>query len=261
LVSTALQSFWSGQFPAARGFNLYLQGAEIAQAADQPNLQMANWSEATALIDSGDDLLQRAWAHNSMANAATAARKPEIAELQYAEAARLFALAPRTEASRNYVIDTGIRIARLEARFGRFDAAIARLTSIQNQVRPLSNNYLAQMFYSTLGEVQLRSHREVEAEQALRPALALAEQSLTSFRSEAERTSWSKDAASAYLALIEAELVQGRPQDALEMFEWYLGAPQRVAAGSAARAPPSSPRQRNRARLCRTARWAGDLGL
>ncbi len=231
LTGTGLQSFWSGQFPAVRGYNLYLQGAEIAQAADRPNLQMAIWREATALIDSSGDLLLRAWAHNSMANAATAARQPEVAELQFAEAARLFALAPRTEASRNYAIDTGIRIARLEARFGRFDAAIGRLTSIQNQVRPLSNNYLVQMFYSTLGEVQLRGHREVEAEQALRPALALAEQNLASLSSEAERTSWSKDAAPAYLALIEAELVQGRPQDALEMYEWYLGAPQRVAVG------------------------------
>jgi CHAT domain-containing protein/Flp pilus assembly protein TadD len=229
LVRSALQSFWSGPFPAERGFNLYVQGAEIAQAVERPNLQMATWREATALIDSGEDWLQRAWAHNSVATAAAAAHRPEIAELQYAEAARLFALAPRTDASRNYAINTGIRIARLEARFGRFDAAIGRLAAIQNQVRPLSNNYLVQMFYSTLGEVQLRGHREVEAEQALRPALALAEQSLTSLSSEAERISWSKDAAPAYLALIEAELVQGRFQDALDTYEWYLGAPQRVA--------------------------------
>jgi CHAT domain-containing protein len=228
LAGAALQSFWAGQFPAMRAYNLYLLDSDIAQAADWPNLQMATWREATALIDSGENMLLRAWAHNSMANAATAARQPEVAELQYAEAARLFALAPRTEASRNYAIDTGIRLARLEARFGRFDAAIVRLTSIQNQVRPLSNNYLAQMFYSTLGELQLGRHREPEAEQALRPALALAEQSLATLRSEAERTSWSKDAAPAYLALIEAELAQQRPQDALEMYEWYLGAPQRL---------------------------------
>ena len=121
------------------------------------------------------------------------------------------------------------------AQLGRFDDAIARLTSIQDEVRPLSNNYLVQMFYSTLGELQLRRHREAEAEQALRPAIALAEQSLASLRSEAERTSWSKDAAPAYLAMVEAELVQGRSQEALETYEWYLGAPQRVAC----RCPPA----------------------
>jgi CHAT domain-containing protein len=241
LASIALQSFWAGQFPAMRAYNLYVLESDIAQAADWPNLQMATWREATALIDSGEDWLLRAWAHSSMANAATAARQPQVAERQYAEAARLFVLAPRTEASRNYVIETEIRIARLEARFGRFDAAIGRLTSIQNQVRPLSNNYLVQMFYSTLGEVELRSHREMEAEQALRPALALAEQRLASLRSEMERTSWSKDAASAYLALIEAELVQGRPQEALEFYEWYLGAPQRAAVGSHSHRSLTSP--------------------
>lgn len=230
LEAAALQNFWSAKFPAGRGFNLYVAGAEIARLEDQPNLQLATWREATVLIDSGADLLQRAWAHNSMANAAAAAHQPEVAERQYTEAARIFALTPQTDANRNYAIDTGIRIARLEARFGRFDAAIARLTSIQNQVRPLSNNYLVQLFYSTLGELQLSRHREPEAEQALRPALALAERSLTTLKSEAERTRWSKDAAPAYLALIEAELAQDRPQDALETYEWYLGAPQRVPA-------------------------------
>ncbi len=48
--------------------------------------------------------------------------------------------------------------------------------------------------------------------------------------------SWSKDAAPVYLGLAEAELVQGREQESLDVFEWYLGAPQRV--GSARSATP-----------------------
>jgi CHAT domain-containing protein len=241
LVGGALQNFWSGEFPAERGFNLYLEWAEIAQAGDWPNLQMASCREATGLVDSGEDFLLRAWAHNCSADAAKAAHQPETAEREYIEAARLFALAPPTDANRNYAIETGIRNARLESRFGRFDAAIARLTSIQDQVRPLSNNYLTQMFYSTLGELQLRRNLDPQAEQALRPALALAEQSLMTLRSEAERSSWSKGAAPSYLALIEAELAQGRVQNALEVFEWYLGAPQREASGARAIRPLTNP--------------------
>jgi CHAT domain-containing protein len=230
--STGLERYWSGQFPAVRGYNLYVGLAYTAEAASQPNLEVAIWREAVTLIDSHEELLlQRAMAHNSMANAATTARLPQFAEQQYAEAARLFEAAPRTEASRNDALETEIRTAQLEAHQGRFDGAIARLTGIQDQLRPISNNYLVQMFYSTLGEVQLGRHRELEAEQALRPALVLAEQSLASLRSEADRTSWTKDAASAYLALVEAELVQGRSQEALETYEWYLGAPQRVVVG------------------------------
>ena len=229
IVSMGLEHYWSMQFPTQRGYNLYVGLTYIAEAAARPNLQVAVWREAVALIDSDENLFLRAAAHKHMANAANAAHQSQIGAAQYAEAARLFALAPRTEAGRNSTLEMEIRTARVEARLGRFDPAIVRLTSIQDQVRPLSNNIL-QMFYSTLGEVQLRRHRELEAEQALRPALSLAEQSLASLGSEAERTSWSKDAAPAYLALIEAELVQGSSQEALETYEWYLGAPQRVSA-------------------------------
>ena len=229
IASMGLERYWSGPFPVQRGYNLYYVLGSTAEAANRANLQVAIWREASTVLDSDENLLLRAWAHNYMANAATAARQPETAAAQYAEAARLFAIAPRTEASRNSGLEMEIRVARVEAGLGRFDPAIVRLTSIQDQVRPLSNNIL-QMFYSTLGELQLRRHREPEAEQALRPALALAEQSLASLSSEAERTSWSKDAAPAYLALIEAQLVQGHSQEALETYEWYLGAPQRVSA-------------------------------
>jgi CHAT domain-containing protein len=165
-----------------------------------------------------------------MADAATAARLPELAEQQYAEAARLFAAAPRTQKSRDFALEAGIRTARLEARQGQFDDAIARLTGIQDQVRALSNNYLVQIFYSTLGEVQLRSHHEAEAEQAFRPAMRLAEQTLASLPLEASRMSWSKDAAPIYLGLAEAELAQGRQQESLDTFEWYLGVSQGVGA-------------------------------
>jgi CHAT domain-containing protein/cytochrome c-type biogenesis protein CcmH/NrfG len=231
-ISTGLERYWSGKFPDLRGYNLYAGLADIAEAAARPNLELAIWREAVALIDTDEDLLLRAMAHKWMANAAKAAHLPKVAEQQYAQAARLFAAVPRTEANRNDGLQAEIRTAQLESHQGRSDDAIARLTSIQDQVRPLSNNYLVQMFYSTLGELQLGRHRETEAEQALGPALALAEQSLASLGSDTERTSWRKDASPAYLALVEAQLVQGRSQDALETYEWYLGAPQRVFANT-----------------------------
>jgi len=101
-----------------------------------------------------------------------------------------------------------------------------------------------QKFYSTLGELQLGRHREAEAEQAFLPALRMAEQNLASLTSETERTSWSKSAAPIYLGLAEAELVQGRQQEALDMLEWYLGAPQRIAVrGRSSQQPTGEPSQ------------------
>ena len=241
LANAGLQRYWSGRFPAMRGYNLYTELISVAEATGRTNLQVAIWREAVTLIDADQDLRLRATAHNSMANAATAAQQLQVAEQQYSEASRLYALAPRTEAGLSDALENEIRTAQLEATLGHWDAAITRLTSVQDQVRPLSNNYLVRMFYSTLGELQLRRHRAAEAEQALRPALALAEQNLESLGSEAERMSWSKEAAPVYLALAEAELAQGRPQEALEIYEWHLGASQRAGSNPHSRRSMKNP--------------------
>ncbi|HKM85201.1 MAG TPA: CHAT domain-containing protein [Terriglobales bacterium] len=238
LVCAGLKRYWSGQFPALRGYNLYSDLARAADDAGQSTLQVAIWREALTMIDADENLPWRAWAHSTMAKAAVATQQPEIAEHQYAEAARLYALVPQTAAIRADRIETEIRTAQFEARQSAFDTALARLTRVQGEVRQLSNNYLAQIFYSTLGEVQLRSHHEAAAEQAFRPALRLAEKNLASLTSEASRIRWSKDAAPVYLGLAEAVLLQGRVQDSLDAFEWYLGAPQR--AGMREPATPQS---------------------
>jgi CHAT domain-containing protein/cytochrome c-type biogenesis protein CcmH/NrfG len=228
LIGTGLNSYWAEQVPAMRGYNLYTELARVAETAIRPNLEMATWGEAESLVDSDEDPLLRAWAHNDMGNAAAAAHQHEIASAQYAEAGRLFALSPRTEASRNYVMETEIRTAQQEARQGEFEDALARLTHIQDQIRQIPDSYLGEMFYSALGELQLSRHRAAEAERSLRPALALAEQSLTSIHSEGQRIAWSKNTAPLYLGLVEAELIQGHSQKSLETYESYLGASQRA---------------------------------
>lgn len=227
LAHAGLERYWSGQLPAMRGYNLYYEEAYAAEAAGQSNSELAIWRTAVAMIDDNEDLSLRAAAHSSMARAASDARWPSLAGRQYAEAARLYSRAPQTNAIRNDRIEIEIRAAQLEARQGAFDVALGRLTRVQSEVQQLSNDYLAQIFYSTLGQVQLGSHHEAEAEQAFRPALRLAEKNLASLDSESARKDWSKNAAPVYLGLAEAELIQGRKQESLDVFEWYIQAPQR----------------------------------
>jgi CHAT domain-containing protein len=238
LSITALQRYWSGQYSWIQAYNLYGGLAFDAESHDQFNLQVALWREAIAELGSDENVLRRATTHELLARAANAAQQPRLAQQQYAEAARLYALAPQTEASRWNAIESQIRNAQLESHQGQLDNAVARLISVQDQIRPLSNNYLVQMFYSTLGELQLRRHREAEAEQALQPALTLAKQNLASLKSEAERITWRNDAGPVYGALTEAKLVQGYPQESLEVYESYLGASQRAALG---RSPVPQP--------------------
>lgn len=232
LAQTGLARYWSGQSPAMRGRNLYGVAADMAESAGWPNLQLALWGEGLALIDLKEDLLLQAGVHGETARAAMAAGQPQLAEQHYAEAARLYGMIRQTDVVRAFRLHSQIWAAQAELHLGHFDDALKRLTDIQDEVRRLSETYLVQTFYSTLGELQLRRHREVEAEEALRPALALAEKNLASLRSEEERTRWSKDAAPVYLSLAEAELAQGRVNESLQIFEWYLGAGQRAGIDS-----------------------------
>jgi len=229
VTEAGLERYWSGPLPAMRGYTLYYGMAYPAEAAAWPNLQLAIWREAVALIDTNEDILARADVHVGVAKVASRVQQLGLAEHEYEEAARLYALAPQTAATRSDRLESEIRTAQFEVRQDAPDAALGRLSRVQDEVRQLSNNLVAQIFYSTLGEAQLRSQHAAEAEQAFLPAMRLAERNLVSLASEAGRETWSKDAAPVYLGLAEAELVQGREQESLDVFEWYLGASQRAS--------------------------------
>ncbi len=227
LVNAGLDRYWSGSFPAMRAYSLYTFEAE-ATTPEQTRLHLAVWREATDVVDSDGNLLIRAAARSSLARAANEAREPDLAEREYAEAARLYALEPQSDAVRAERIESEILTAKLEARRGATEASLARLARAQNEILPASDDFLAEIFYSALGEAHLSSHQPAEAEQAFHVALRLAERNLASLTTEASRATWSRDVAPVYLGLVEAELLQGREQESLDVFDWYLAAPQRA---------------------------------
>ncbi len=231
LTDKGLEKYWRGQLPAQNAHNLYAESAYIADAGGWPNLGLATWQEDAALLASDEDLLRRAWTQNFAGDAATAASEPQLAVAHYAEAVRLMALTPSTEASRSFAFEAGLRTARMQARVGHYDDAIRRLVPLRQEIGSQSK-FIEQLFYSTLGEVEVRRNRGAEAEQALLPALTLAEKSLLSLGSDEERATWSKDAAPAYLAMCEAQLLQNRMQEALNTYERYLGAPRRAGTAT-----------------------------
>lgn len=241
LITKGTERYWLGQFTALRGYSLYNILGSYVDAAKEPSLKVAVWREAVALVDSDKDLAMRAGAHGFLANAAASANQLRLAQDEYGEAARLFAVAPRTGASVSSALENEIRVAQLAARQGQYDAAIKKLTSNQDLIRQLSDAYLGQMFYSALGELQLRTHQPSEAEQSLRQALALAEKTLASLNSEGERSAWAKETAPVYLAMSEAELAQGRIPESLAVYEWYLGAAQRAGDAKLRVAPKGEP--------------------
>jgi CHAT domain-containing protein len=243
-ISIALARYWSKHMQSFRAYDLYyIIISQPEFIAKRPYLVLAAAEEGADVLDTDGDYLSRAWAHSLNARAAAGIHLSEEAEREYNSAAKWFALAPKTAANRSYLLSNEIDAAGADARAGRFTEGIRRLTRIQNQVPATGDRYIQQAFFATLGELNLRNHQPAQAEQAYAPALESAEQRLSSLNSEAERVSWSQEAADVYLGMAEAKLAKGQAQEALDYFEWYLAAADRTKQGNIGKAgvPPPRP--------------------
>jgi len=240
-VNDCFDRFWSQNAIPLRGYNCYTFLAGGAYVANWPHLQLAALDDGISLIDHDREPTVRAAAHREAGDSATEANQPAIAARHYAEAARLYALAPPSSATQNHRIEASIRAAQLEARENKIESALEHLTGVQTELQTLSNDYLAETFYFTLGEVQLRRRHTDEAKSAYRAALKLSEKNLQQMDKESDRIKWIENAAPVYLGLAEAELLEGRQQDSLAAFEWYLASSQwtsrKLAHGTAKTEP------------------------
>jgi CHAT domain-containing protein len=224
----ALGRFWSGRFPAMRGYNLYYGRYEFARWMQEPYLQMTAWRSGLALSESFDDKVLRAMAHSLMASAAVAAEEPQIAEKELAKANELFAAAPQIESTRIDLMETETRIAEVEASEGEAQQAVSRLRKLEPEVSKLSDRFLEILFYTTLGDAESRIGDFSDAESTLHSAVALAELHLQSVKDDKSRLEWSERTSRTYRNLVQLHLRQGDVQGALEIWEWYRGASLRM---------------------------------
>jgi CHAT domain-containing protein/cytochrome c-type biogenesis protein CcmH/NrfG len=224
LASRGLALFWSSGVDLIKGYNLY---TDLDTAADElrlPNLQVALWREATALVDLYPDMLQRAMAHRWYANAAYLANIPSLAETEFANARGLFLLSPQTAATTRRRMDAEIWLAQLETRRGDLDRAASRLQEMRPVLATTPSFVQEIRFYDALAEIALKRGDVVAADSALRFAIYLSERALDSFHGESGRRQWVEATKGVYRNLVEWKLRQGDANSALELWEWYRGA-------------------------------------
>lgn len=227
-AADGLSFFWSAPLRPMQGYNLYVRLSSMADQLHRPYLQVAIWRQALALIDSDEDYLLRAMAHSLAASAALSAEMPDLAKDEFAQAERLFALAPDTNALVGNRMEAGTMLAAVELRDGRPAKARELLEALNPGIGQLSNDYVAIQFYSVLGEAERRLGRPREAEKALHAAVALSEVSLESMRTEKDRVSWTEVSADCYFNLTQLKLDSGDAEGALELWEWYRAASSRA---------------------------------
>ena len=224
----ALERFWSGRFPAMRGYNLYYGRYEFARWTQEPYLQMAAWRSGLALSESFDDKVLRAMAHSLMASAAIAAEQPQTAEREFTTAGELFAAAPQIKSTQIDLMEVETRLAEVESSKGEAQQAVSRLRNLEPEVSKLSDRFLEILFYTTLGDAESRIGDFSEAESTLLSAVTLAELHLQSVKDDKSRLEWSQRTSRTYRNFVQLHLRQGDVEGALEIWEWYRGASLRM---------------------------------
>jgi CHAT domain-containing protein len=219
-----LNLFWAGDYPELRGYSLYDPVITAAEVGSQPFVQVAAWKQATSLIDSDNDLLQRALAHFYFAQAAMDANLLATFDKEYQEYNRLFEAAPKGLAWQSDRTEIELITAKLEAKRGNSARARTRLETLLPEIQKSGNTYRTADVFATLGELEQQAGARTEAEQHLSSGLAVTEEILRTLRTEKERIEWEQKASSVYRALVEDELQRGDKVRALEIWEWYLGA-------------------------------------
>lgn len=241
-ASDALTSFWSGAYPNVRAYNIYYGMYELSREARQPHLQMTAWRDGLTLVENSPDTAQKAIAHSLMATAAQTADQSQIAEQEFARASQLFAISPQIESTRIAAVEAEARLAAVENAQGRSARAIARLRPLETEITKLSDNFLAILFYTTLGDAESRQGEDQSADSSLRAAIDLAEVQLRSLRDDKGRIDWDQQSAGAYRNLVQLRLRRGDTQGAFELWEWYRGAVLRSGPGSStANGSPALP--------------------
>jgi CHAT domain-containing protein/tetratricopeptide (TPR) repeat protein len=236
----ALRLYWSGVYPAMRGYNLYYDRYELASSTRQPHLQMAVLRDGVALSESFDDNLLRAFAHVLMANTAVELAEMDLGEAEYTRASQLFASSPQIESTQIARLEAETRMAGVEIYQGNTHLAIDRLRQKAPEIAQHPTNYLSILYYSTLGEAETQAGHTQEADSALRLAVALADRRLHSLHDDKSRIEWVEQSAAAYRNLVQQRLLQGDAEGGLELWESFRGAELSAVASVSSGSPELS---------------------
>jgi CHAT domain-containing protein len=223
IARSGLATFWSGSYPDVRGYNFYYDLYEASRVEDLPHAQIAAWQDGLRLGEVSPDLAQRAMAHAAMGSAAEKAEMPQLAEKEFARASELFVASPQIESTRVAQLEAETRLAGVEVQRGNAEHAVQRLKPLQSEVDALSDNFLAILFSTDLGEAEASLGDWDSGERDLHKAVALAERRVSTVADDKSRLEIARQSSAAYRALVQRQLRKGDAEGAFDLWERYRG--------------------------------------
>jgi CHAT domain-containing protein len=244
-----LAAYWSGNYEDVRAYNFYYDIYELSRMTALPHTQVASWRDGLRLSESSPDIAQRAMARLAMANAAESAGLLQLSGVEFARASELFAVSPQNDSTRIARLEAETRLAGVEKMRGNAVRAIGRLKGLQTEMARASDNFLAILFYTNLGEAEAAQADWGGAERDLSRAISLGERQLRTLSDDKSRMEVVRQSAGAYRALVRRRLLMDDSEGALALWERYLASSLRTGDSTASNFEFSESTQHDKARL------------
>jgi CHAT domain-containing protein/tetratricopeptide (TPR) repeat protein len=212
----------------------FLLSLHFMMAGRELRLAAAQTARSAAEIsDFVPNLQIRAYAHEVLGVAETAAGHPAEADRALVQATKVLNSMPAGDAVSLYRSDWETDRSSLLDAEGRRALALQRLQTSENQIARTDNLDMRQRYYAQLAQLLLESGRPAQAESSAVIAVADAEHALRETDSEAGKLAWERAYGRAYRLWVQARIATNRPLDSLQAWEWYRSAPYRQASSAA----------------------------
>ena len=229
LYCEGLRHHWAGSYRPFWAYQYYAQMAYFPEENGELGVALAFASEAVSHVAITPNRLLEAIARHRLAVDMDLAGLNGAAREEFKRASGIFLSLPASPTTATFISSAEIYQASLEIQSGQVDSALARLKAARKYLPEVTQYWILQHFYGTLGEAYLKNGDTGEAEQALRAAVNIDEGALQSIRTEQERFQWTLRTEKTYRNLVELFFRnKGDPSGARDIWEWFLSAPLRV---------------------------------
>jgi CHAT domain-containing protein len=245
-IQEGLGLYWSRRLPPVRAYSLYVVLDFLAERLGHDHVQFAAAFEAVSFGFQNPDRNVEASERVRLANAALRAGELRVAQEQFEQASRIFALAGQTDSNRWRELEARVGRARVQMLKGENLAQIAEgLQASLPEVQRLSNRYLESQYYETLAELKWRLQDAAGTRQFLDKALRIAETGLRSLPVWRERSAWMEQHRDTYTLMTQVLLSTGDQQSALDLWEHFRSAdPVQLPSAATTTLPETRPRFR-----------------
>jgi CHAT domain-containing protein len=171
----------------------------------------------------------QAYAQEVLGTAETAVGQTAEADKAFSAATNLLHTLPPGRARNLYSADWEADRSALLAREGRLPEALLRMQQAEPAIAATDNYSARQHHYIEFANLLLSAGRPAEALDRMFFAIQDAEQALAVTSNETEKLSWERRTGPSYRLFVQCLVEMGKPQEALQAWEWYHSAPYRKA--------------------------------